>query len=270
VVISSLTQPSCQAAIQALEQGAVEVLAKPGGPYSVGELSHTLAQKIRAAAVARVRPRDPEEKPQPPGLRMAAPQTPAAGVIAIGASTGGTEAIARLLMHLPETSPGLAIAQHIPAQFSRAFANRLNGICRLAVKEAEDGDCVRPGVALVAPGDFHMVLRKRAGEYCVNVKSGPKVCYQRPSVDVLFQSVAEAAGAQAVGVLLTGMGSDGAKGLLRMRQAGAHTIAQDEASCVVYGMPREAVALGAAEQVLPLDEIAAAIWEVRETGATVR
>jgi two-component system chemotaxis response regulator CheB len=180
-------------------------------------------------------------------------------VIAVGASTGGTEAIAALLANLPETSPGMVIAQHIPAQFSRAFANRLNGTCRLSVKEAEDGDIVRPGVALVAPGDFHMVVKKRPGGYCVNVKTGPKVCYQRPSVDVLFLSVAETAGPHAVGVLLTGMGADGAKGLLRMRQAGAHTIAQDEATCVVYGMPREAVALGAAEQVLSLDRIPAAM-----------
>ena len=270
VVISSLTQPSCQAAIQALEQGAVEVLAKPGGPYSVGELSHTLARKIRAAAVARLRRRTAEEKPPEPVPRKASSPALTAGLIAIGASTGGTEAIARLLVNLPETTPGLVIAQHIPPQFSRAFANRLNGICRLSVREAEDGESVRPGLALVAPGDFHMVLRKRTGGYCVNIKTGPKVCYQRPSVDVLFQSVAEAARAQAVGVLLTGMGSDGAKGLLRMRQAGAHTIAQDESTCVIYGMPREAVALGAAEQVLPLDEIGPAMLQAGETAETVR
>jgi two-component system, chemotaxis family, protein-glutamate methylesterase/glutaminase len=266
VVISSLTQLSCQTAIQALEYGAVEVLAKPGGPYSVGELRHTLAQKIRAAAAARlVRPwgtvvsqgsRAPLMHPEP------APGT----VIAIGASTGGTEAIAALLARLPESSPGMVIAQHIPPQFSQAFADRLNGLCKLSVKEAEDFDALRPSVALVAPGDFHMVLRKRAGAYYVNVKTGPKVCYQRPSVDVLFLSVAETAGDEAVGVLLTGMGADGAKGLLKMRQAGARTIAQDEASCVVYGMPREAAEMGAAERVLPLDRIPEAILEQREAG----
>jgi len=265
VVISSLTQPSCHAAIQALEYGAVEVLAKPGGPYSVGELSRTLAQKIRGAAAARIR-RQPVapvngDQARPPLVQpRLAPET----VIAIGASTGGTEAIARVLTRLPESTPGVVIVQHIPPQFSKAFADRLNKSCKLSVKEAEDGDAVRPGWALVAPGDFHMVLRKRAGGYCVNVKNGPKVCYQRPSVDVLFLSVAETAGAEAVGVLLTGMGADGAKGLLKMRQAGARTLAQDEATCVVYGMPREAAELGAAERVLPLDQIAEAMMDRRE------
>jgi two-component system chemotaxis response regulator CheB len=276
VVISSLTQPSCSAAIQALEYGAVEVLAKPGGPYSVGELSRTLAQKIRAAAAARLRLQPVpvvNVDPAHPALVEAAlvktrlaPET----VIAIGASTGGTDAIARILTRLPESSPGLVITQHIPPQFSRAFADRLNALCKLSVKEAEDGDMLRPGCALVAPGDFHMVLRKRAGGYCVNVKTGPKVCYQRPSVDVLFLSVAETAGAEAVGVLLTGMGADGAKGLLTMRQAGARTIVQDEATCVVYGMPREAAELGAAERILPLDQIAEAMMECREPKARPR
>jgi len=268
VVISSLTQTGCQAAMQALEYGAIEVLAKPGGPYSVGELSRTLAQKIRAAAAARLRhqpaPAVNAEQARPALVQARlSPET----VIAIGASTGGTEAIARVLARLPESSPGLVITQHIPPQFSRAFADRLNVLCKLSVKEAEDGDEVRPGRALVAPGDFHMVLRKRIGGYCVRVKTGPKVCYQRPSVDVLFLSVAETAGAEAVGVLLTGMGVDGAKGLLTMRQSGARTIAQDEATCVVYGMPREAAQLGAAERVLPLDLIAEAMMERREAAA---
>ncbi len=261
VVISSLALPSCRLAVEALECGAVEVLAKPGGPYSVGELRTTLAGKIRAAAASRVtrtaapgtptaaRPRPPEG---PPPL---APDL----VIAIGASTGGTEAIAAVLTKLPRSSPGILIAQHIPPGFSRAFANRLNETCAMKVKEAEDGDELRSGVALVAPGDFHMVLRKNAAGHFVNVKTGPRVCYQRPSVDVLFLSVAEVAGTRAIGVLLTGMGADGAKGLLKLRTAGAHTIAQNEATCVVYGMPREAFELGAAEAVLPLPEIAGAI-----------
>jgi two-component system, chemotaxis family, protein-glutamate methylesterase/glutaminase len=251
VVISSLAQPSCRVAVKALETGAVEVLAKPGGPYSVGELRHGLAQKVRAAAAARVR-RQAQEEPRPAAVASPpaamAPET----ILAIGASTGGTEAIAAVLSRLPQTTPATLIAQHIPPEFSRAFANRLNETCAMQVKEAEDGDALRPGLALVAPGDFHMVARKAGGRAFVNVKTGPRVCYQRPSVDVLFHSVAEAAGSKAVGVLLTGMGNDGAQGLLRMRQAGARTIAQDEASCVVFGMPREAIALGAAEQVLPL------------------
>ena len=257
VVISSLAQPSCRAAVQALEFGAVEVLAKPGGPYSVGELTQVLASKIRAAASARVRRAEPapaQPAAPPPPLRLPA-RSPAGTVFAIGASTGGTEAIASVLTKLPASSPGIVVTQHIPPVFSKAFANRLNDICALEVKEAEDGDQLRPGVVLVAPGDYHMLLRNSGGRYTVTVKTGPRVCYQRPSVDVLFFSVAEAAGNLAVGVLLTGMGSDGAQGLLKMRQAGARTIAQDEASCVVYGMPRDAVELGAAGQVLPLGAV---------------
>jgi two-component system, chemotaxis family, protein-glutamate methylesterase/glutaminase len=269
VIISSLTQPSCRIAVEALEMGAVEVLAKPGGPYSVGELRTTLASKIRAAAASRVR-RPPEAAPQPlpavPAVPSPARSTLSSdAVIAIGASTGGTEAIAAVLTKLPASTPGIVIAQHIPPQFSRAFAARLNDICAMEVKEAEDGDELRPGRALVAPGDFHLLLRHTGGRYSAIVKTGPRVCYQRPSVDVLFSSVAESVGNRAVGVLLTGMGADGAQGLLKMRRAGARTIAQDEASCVVFGMPREAIALGAAEQVLPLPAIANAILTARRT-----
>jgi two-component system chemotaxis response regulator CheB len=267
IIISSLAQPSCVAALQALEFGAVEVLAKPGGPYSVGELRQNLAQKVRAAAAARIRRPEPagapsEAKPAPPP-RLVATALPLGTVLAIGASTGGTEAIATVLKRLPQSCPGIVITQHIPAQFSRAFAKRLNDLCAMDVKEAEDGDTLRSGLALVAPGDFHMLLRRSGGRYYVSVKTGPRVCYQRPSVDVLFSSVAEAAGGDAVGALLTGMGNDGAQGLLRMRQAGARTVAQNEATCVVYGMPREAVALGAAAQVLPLTAIAEALLAVR-------
>jgi two-component system chemotaxis response regulator CheB len=265
VVISSLAQTSCRAAVQALELGAVEVLPKPGGPYSVGELRNTLALKIRAAAASQLRrsalPPVPSGEPRPAANRLV---LPAGTVIAIGASTGGTEAIAAVLTKLPASTPGIVIVQHIPPAFSRAFANRLNEICAIDVKEAVDGDTLRPGLALVAPGDFHMLLRGRDGNYSVKVKTGPRVCYQRPAVDVLFLSVAEAVGREAVGVLLTGMGSDGAQGLLAMRRAGARTIAQDEASCVVFGMPREAIALGAAEQVLPLGTVADAILRARD------
>ncbi len=280
VVISSLTQPACKVAIEALQAGAVEVLAKPGGPYSVGELRNALADKIRAAAASRVGRQRAEEQPpapapahseapnrRPPTLETNAPPSPET-VIAIGASTGGTEAIAAILQRLPASCCGIVIAQHIPPGFSRAFANRLNDSCAMRVKEAEEGDLAQPGWALVAPGDFHMLLRKGQRGYFVSVRSGPKVCYQRPSVDVLFTSVAETAGALAVGVLLTGMGADGARGLLSMRQKGARTIAQDEASSVVFGMPREAIRLGAAEQVQPLTRISQALLAACSSVAT--
>jgi len=269
IVISSLAQSSCKTAMEALSLGAVEVLAKPGGPYSVGELRLELASKIRAAASAHIR----HAPPPPPKAPVHAPAPPAAAkgysatIIAIGASTGGTEAIAAVLPQLPATAPGIVIAQHIPPGFSRAFAARLNQICAIQVKEAENGDTLGPGRALVAPGDFHMVLRRSGDGFRVEVKTGPRVCYQRPSVDVLFSSVAEAAGARAVGALLTGMGADGAQGLLKMRRAGAHTIAQDEATCVVFGMPREAIEAGAAERVVPLPGVAHAILSAAEARA---
>ena len=269
IIISSLAQASCQTAMQALSLGAVEVLAKPGGPYSVGELRLELASKIRAAAASRVRAPAPTERATPPAQppRLVASQWAPSAVIAIGASTGGTEAIAEILPRLPQGVPGIVITQHIPAGFSRAFAVRLNQMCPFEVKEAQDGDALRPGLALVAPGDFHMLLRKSGDGYRVNVKTGPRVCYQRPSVDVMFSSVAETAGAHAVGVLLTGMGSDGAQGLLRMRQTGARTIAQDEASCVVFGMPREAIRAGAAGRVVALSGIPQAILSAASPGA---
>jgi two-component system chemotaxis response regulator CheB len=258
IVISSLGQASCNTALEALRLGAIEVLSKPGGPYSVGELRLQLASKIRAAAAARPRtmaPPAPAAATVEPALKSPARTS----VIAIGASTGGTEAIREVLERLPADTPPIVIAQHVPPVFSAAFADRLNRICAMEVREARDGDMLGPGLALVAPGDFHMVLRKAGERYRVGVKTGPRVCYQRPSVDVLFQSVAEAAGESAVGVLLTGMGSDGAQGLLQMKRAGARTLAQDEASCVVFGMPRAAIELHAADRVLALTSIAAAI-----------
>jgi len=285
VVISSLAHTSCQTAIQAMELGAVEVLAKPGGPYSVGELKNTLAAKVRAAACARLRRVEPKALPLPGNDRAPTFGSPASAavpispevplrsslptgtVIAIGASTGGTEAISAVLTKLPKDSPPIVIAQHIPPVFSKAFANRLNETCAVEVREAEDNDILRPGLCLVAPGDFHMLLRSVGGAYRVSVKTGPRVCYQRPSVDVLFTSVAETANSAAVAVLLTGMGSDGAQGLFKLRKCGAHTIAQDETTCVVYGMPREAVQLGAAIQVLPLTGIAAAILAPKRSTA---
>jgi two-component system chemotaxis response regulator CheB len=252
VVISSLAQANCQAALDAMAFGAVEVLAKPGGPYSVGELGLTLASKLRAAAKSKWRTLEKLPEPAPIPARTFSRDA----LIAIGASTGGTEAIAAVMKSVPAGAPPILIAQHIPPVFSRAFADRLNANCAVEVREAVDGDEVRPGLALVAPGDYHMLLRKSGGRYVVQVKTGPRVCYQRPSVDVLFFSVAEVAGSHATGVLLTGMGSDGAQGLLKMRQAGAHTIAQDEATCAIFGMPREAIELGAAQRVLPLHQVA--------------
>ena len=262
VVISSLAQASSQMAIEALQCGAVEVLGKPGGPYSVGEMKGDLARKIRAASQARIRRRRDEFRAsaQPPAVASCA-QDPSR-LIAIGASTGGTEAIRKVLAALPESAPGIVVVQHIPAVFSAAFARRLNELCRLRVKEAAEGDRVLAGQVLIAPGNSHMTLRKRAGEYRVALQDGERVCYQRPSVDVLFESVAQAAGADAVGAILTGMGSDGARGLLKMRQAGARTLAQDEASCVVFGMPREAIRLDAVDQVLALDRMAGQLMEL--------
>ena len=257
VIISSLTQASSKTAIEALQCGAVEVLGKPGGPYSVGELKHDLPLKIRAAAQARMVNRASQISAVSYALALAPAHafSPSA-IIAIGASTGGTEALREVLSRMPEASPGIVVVQHIPAVFSNAFANRLNDLCRVQVKEAADGDRVLPGQVLIAPGNFHMTLFRRGGEYRVTVRDGERVCYQRPSVDVLFDSVAEAAGADGIGAILTGMGADGAKGLLKMKRAGARTIAQDEASCVVFGMPNEAIKIGGVDRIVPLDRIA--------------
>jgi two-component system chemotaxis response regulator CheB len=264
IIISSLGQASCQAALDALRFGAVEVLAKPGGPYSVGELRANLAGKIRAAAAARLKRPQPSAPLQPLATHTVPEQAvvssfSSSAVIAIGASTGGTEALKEVLIRLPANSPGILITQHIPPVFSRAFASRLNEICPMEVKEACDGDLLTAGRALIAPGNFHMLLRKGPDGYRVQVKDGPQVCYQRPSVDIMFSSVAEAAGRHAVAVILTGMGADGAQGMLRMKRAGAKTIAQDEASCVVFGMPREAVRVGAVDRVISLLQMAPAI-----------
>ncbi|MGA2185528.1 MAG: chemotaxis response regulator protein-glutamate methylesterase [Bryobacteraceae bacterium] len=269
IVVSSVGESNCRAAVRALELGAVDVLTKPGGPYSVGELQVSLARRVRAAAVARLR--GPTAAAPVAALEKADNVLPkkapvvriTSGIpsplIAIGASTGGTEAIRRILRGTEPGSAGFVITQHIPAHFSAAFAQGLRGICSLDVKEAEDGDAVLPGRVLVAPGGFHMVLKKNARGYHVGVTDGPLVCYQRPSVDVLFSSVAATAGRSAMGILLTGMGSDGASGLLQMRKTGAWTAAQDEASCVVFGMPREAIRLGAAEAVMSLERITEAL-----------
>jgi two-component system chemotaxis response regulator CheB len=259
IVISSLGVASSRVALEALEAGAIDVLAKPGGPQSVGELRLNLAAKIRAAHGARLNClREPLAR-QAPTVPESPISFPSAAVIAIGASTGGTEAIHKVLAAFPKNCPGVVIVQHIPAVFSRSFANRLNELCEIRVREAEEGDKLEPGLALVAPGNFHMLLRNSYSGYRVEIKNGPLVCFQRPSVDVLFHSVAEAAGTHATAAILTGMGSDGTQGMLALKKAGAHTIAQDESSCVVFGMPREAIRCGAVDRVVPLPNIANAL-----------
>jgi two-component system chemotaxis response regulator CheB len=260
VVLSSLTPQNSDAAIRALGLGAIEVICKPGSAYRTPEVSRQLIQAIRAAASARIRKQqgtsetsDMDTEIQQVDLRTTHK------VIAIGASTGGTQAIESVLKHLPATSPGTLIVQHMPEQFTTTFAQRLNQICQMEVREAQDNDHAVPGVALVAPGNRHMLLQQDGARYLTRIKNGPAVNHQRPSVDVLFQSVARSAGSNAIGVLLTGMGADGAKGLLAMREKGAYTLAQDEETCIVFGMPREAIRLGAVDDVVPIQHIPQAI-----------
>jgi two-component system chemotaxis response regulator CheB len=260
VVCSGLAARGTETALRALEEGAVEVIAKPqlGVRDFLHESAEALIDTLRAAAEARVRRRAPVTAPVLP-RRAAVAHPPADIVVAMGASTGGTEALRVVLEALPETAPGILIVQHMPERFTAAFAERLNRSCRVEVKEAAAGDRVLRGRALIAPGNRHLMLRRQGPDYTVDVSDGPAVNRHRPSVDVLFRSVAQAAGCHAVGVLLTGMGDDGAAGLLEMRNAGAHTIAQDERSCVVFGMPKEAIARGAAAAIVPLSGIAAAM-----------
>jgi len=255
IIVSSLTPKGGKLTLEAMEIGAVDVIAKPGGSYSVGNMSSQLAEKIRAASRARVVRRD-ANVPDPENVPLKSLAQTSHKVIAIGASTGGTEALKQVLTKLPANSPGIVVVQHMPANFTAAFAERLNSISQLAVREARDNDSVTPGLALIAPGNYHMILRRSGARYYVEVKTGPMVHHQRPAVDILFKSTARYAGANAIGVILTGMGADGAEGLLEMKRAGAGTIAQDEQSCVVFGMPKEAIKMGAADRVLPLDHIA--------------
>ena len=262
VVLSSLAPEGSENALQALRLGAVEVMSKPGGPYSVEEVVFQLKDKIKAAALADVRrlattaggEGQEEELPPLPPLRTTVK------IVAIGASTGGTEAIRRIIRRFPAGGPPTLIVQHMPEMFTRSFASGLDSISEMDVREARDGDHLRPGLALLAPGNKHMVLRRSGARYYVRVKDGPMVHHQRPSVDVLFHSVARYAGPNAVGVILTGMGEDGAEGLKAMHDAGAFTIAQDRDTCVVYGMPRAAVELGAVDLQLPLDAIPEAVF----------
>jgi len=260
VVVSSLTPKNSEAAIKALELGAVEVICKPGSPYRTPEISRQLIHAIRAAASARISKQQGTLETSATGDAIHHFQLHTTDkVLAIGASTGGTQAIESVLKSLPATSPGTLIVQHMPEQFTTTFAKRLNQICQMEVREAQDNDYVIPGVALVAPGNRHMVLQQSGARYLARIKDGPAVHHQRPSVDVLFQSVARSAANNAIGVLLTGMGADGAKGLLAMHKTGAYTLAQDEQTCVVFGMPKEAISLGAVDDVVPIQNIPQAI-----------
>src|SRR5450759_195294 len=262
VMVSSLTERGSEAALRALELGAIDFVTKPRLGIRDGLLAYTdlIAGKIRIAAAARLLPArravtagSLAEVVEAPMLRS--PLLSTEKLIIIGASTGGTEAIREVLQPLPPDSPGIMIAQHMPAGFTRSFAQRLNNLCRVMVSEAVHGERILPGHAYIAPGEFHLSLRRSGANYVAHVDQAPPMNRHRPSVDVLFDSVAIHAGKNAIGMLLTGMGRDGADGLLRMHQAGAYTLAQDEASCVVFGMPREAIAIGAVDEVAPILEM---------------
>ncbi|GEJ58402.1 protein-glutamate methylesterase/protein-glutamine glutaminase [Anaeromyxobacter diazotrophicus] len=268
LICSSLAGPGTEVALQALDEGAVGIVEKPrlGVKGFLQDSARQLIEAVRGALHARVRTRAARPEPRhdagavlPPPAKAVRLATTTSKVVAVGASTGGTEALRELLMALPPDAPGIAIVQHMPEAFTGPFARRLHGLCRIEVKEAQQGDRLCSGRALVAPGNHHLAVRRSGAHYFAEVLEGPPVSRHRPSVDVLFRSTAQAAGANAVGVILTGMGDDGAQGLLELRQAGAHTIAQDEATSVVFGMPRMAIEAGAASEVLPLPAIAAAM-----------
>ena len=264
IMISSLTRQGAETTMRALELGAVDFFPKPANFDGLEATGQEIAEKIRAAAGARVLRRRPMAPMAPAPAKPALPplsQAPApAGlqrVIGIGASTGGVEALRDVLTPLPANMPPILVAQHMPPGFTDTFARRLDTLCRIHVKQAEDNETVRTGVAYIAPGGKHLVLVRRGGGYQLRVTEDPPVNRHRPSVDTLFRSIARAAGGQAIGVMLTGMGGDGADAMLEMSQNGAHTIAQDEASCVVFGMPRQAIAAGGVREVTPLADIAA-------------
>jgi two-component system chemotaxis response regulator CheB len=255
VVVSSLTSRGGELAMEALDAGAVDVMCKPGSSYSVGDMSIQLIERIKGAALVDLKKHEERQEGKKKKSDKLSLTKTTDKVIAIGASTGGTTALESILKALPTNSPGTAIVQHMPENFTRSFAKRLNDICEIEVIEARDGDRVIPGRALIAPGNFHMMLRRSGANYYVNVKNGPLVNRHRPSVGVLFKSVAKYAGANAVGIILTGMGYDGAEGMVEMKENGAFTIAQDEKTSAVFGMPKEAIRLGGVNIVEPLDKI---------------
>jgi two-component system chemotaxis response regulator CheB len=275
VICSSVVGNGVDAALQALEEGAVDVVAKPhmGVRDFLQDAATMLIQTVRGAAASRGRPRKsarPARATAPARRKLTADavlplrktRTVSSGadkLVAIGASTGGVEAITTILKALPRDAPGVVVVQHMPERFTEAFAGRLNKTCAVNVKEAADGDVVARGVALIAPGDHHVIVERGAGRWVIRLNRGPLVSRHRPSVDVLFRSVAQAAGRNAIGVILTGMGDDGARGLLEMKQAGGMTVAQDETTSVVFGMPKEAIERDAADQVVPLPRISHAV-----------
>ena len=268
IVISSLTKEGSDKSLEALQAGAVDVLPKPGGLYSVCLDTAVLAEMIKAAARARIHP-NVLPPAAPAGSTAQAFSSAGATtvrryrsrqIILMGASTGGTEALREILTQLPADVPGICIVQHIPPVFSLAFAERLNQLCQFQVREAKHGDRAQPGLALVAPGGYHMVLKWNGTHHCVELNQGPMVHHQRPAVDVLFTSAARVGSSpHTLAVLCTGMGSDGAAGMKELRDAGAETVAQNEETCVVFGMPREAIRNGGAQYILPLETIAAHI-----------
>ncbi|MCP4115623.1 MAG: chemotaxis response regulator protein-glutamate methylesterase [Desulfobacteraceae bacterium] len=264
VICSSLAGEQSATALKALEYGAVEIIQKPvvGTKKFLEESSIRICDCVKSAALSRIKKILALRKVEPKLNADAVLAGPTRAmlettekVVVLGASTGGTEALRVFLQQLPMDAPGMVIVQHMPENFTRAFAIRLNDICRVSVKEAENNDPVLRGQVLIAPGNDHLLLKRSGARYYVEVKTGPLVSRHRPSVDVLFRSAARYAGKNAVGVIMTGMGDDGAKGMMEMKQAGAFTIAQDEASCVVFGMPNEAIKLGAADRVLSLEQI---------------
>jgi two-component system, chemotaxis family, protein-glutamate methylesterase/glutaminase len=259
ILLSSLTPEGGQMAMEALSMGAVDVMCKPGEAYSVGDVCRHLADQIRGAAQVDVTLLRPSPAYAPKRLSLARTTHK---IFALGASTGGVQALTTVLSALPANAPGTVVVQHMPPRFTASMAERLHHECAMEVREAREGDHVIPGRVLLAPGGYHMMLRRSGATYTVTLGSGDPVCRQRPSVEVLFESVARYAGANAVGAILTGMGDDGAGGLLEMRRCGARTIAQDEASSVVFGMPKEAIQRGAAEHIVPLSEIARTLLQL--------
>ncbi len=254
IVLSSLTPEGSKVAFEAMAAGAIDVISKPGPSYSIGQTCTQLVEKIKAASRANINRnaiRSSDESQEKLSLTETTNK-----IFAIGASTGGVQALTHVLTAMPANAPGTLVVQHMPMHFTASFAQRLNDQCEMEVLEAKDGDHVIPGRVLIAPGGLHMILQRSGANYYVSVKDGPPVCRQKPSVELMFNSVAKYAGSNAVGAILTGMGDDGATGLLNMRNSGAHTIAQDEETCVVFGMPKEAIARGGAEKVVPLQDVA--------------
>ena len=271
VICSTLTEKGAETTMQAMSAGAVDIITKPKIGLkqflndAIAEITRAVkaaaganVKRLAAAPAATIKPKLSADAILAPAGHQAMAET-TDRVIAIGTSTGGTQALEVVLTALPRVCPGIVIVQHMPEKFTAAFAARLNGICEIEVREAQNGDRVIPGRALIAPGGKHMLLKRSGAQYIAEVIDGPVVNRHRPSVDVLFRSVAKCAGKNAIGIIMTGMGDDGAAGLLEMKQAGARTVAQDEATCVVYGMPKEAVKRGAADKIIPLESIAGVI-----------